>query len=139
MPTVHSTTLCAEMTAAFPPVDSTLRAVGRFNCFSILMLFRHLWVCAQTHEYPTSVMMNMLYSLCHRAFYGNFTQEVYPDYYFPWPEMPAHCANYSNSNNSNERASLDDARSWALKLCLEAKYMYKALENQHSSTCQPTS
>ena len=116
--------------AAFPPVDPTLRAAGHFDCFSILMLFRRLWVCAQTHEYPASATMNMLYLLCDRAFYGNLTQGAYPDYSCPWPEIPAHCANYSHCNNSNERASLDDARSWALKLCLEAKCMHKALKNR---------
>ena len=73
--------------------------------------------------------MNMLYILCDPAFYANFTEEACPAYYYPWPAMPAHCANYSNCNNDNERASLDDARSWARILSLEAKHMHKALKN----------
>ena len=119
------------MTAAFSPVNPKLQAMGGvFNCFNILMIFRHLWICAQSHEYPSSATIDMLYLLCDRAFYGNFTNEAYPDYYYLWLEMLAHCANYSNCANSNEQASLDDAGSWASKLYLEAKYMHKALKGQ---------
>ena len=120
----------ADMTAAFSPVDPTLQTSGTFDCFRILQLFRHLWICAQTHEYPASTTMNMLYLLCDPAFYGNFTPKAYPAYYFQWPEMPPHCANYSNCNNDNKQASFNDAQSWARKLSFEAKYMHKALKKR---------
>ena len=129
MPTIHTTTSTAEILDGFPPINPELRA-SVFDCFTILQLYRHLWIWAQTHEYPASSTMNMLYILCDALFYKNFTDEDYPAHYYPWPQLPAPCADYSDCLNRNDQANVDDQRGWARKISMEAKNMHKALKNR---------
>ena len=130
MPTVHTVTTQDEIYKAFPEIDETLIVHGELGAFEIFLIMRHLWECAQSHEYPASETMNMLYLMMDETFYANFTDEAFPHRYYPWPDSPPPFACYANCADQNARNSLDDQRAYAMKLSQEAKSMHKALKKR---------
>ena len=125
MSTVHTTTTYLKMNAAFLAVDQALRVLGVFDAHAILMIFKYLWICSQTHQYLASFNHEhaIFIKLCNARFYANFTDKAYPAAYFPWQQMPPAFDNYSNCAYSNKQAILDDQQSYTNNSLLSQEAM----------------
>ena len=124
MTTLTETSL-TSMKAAFPTAPEPVVGIPTLQTLIELML--HMCRCAQTHKTPASQKMNMLFCATAPDLYAFFTNENYPEDYFPFPAVVAEVPDFTNCTNDNQRETLKSTHALAKKTRADIVTMNAAL------------
>jgi hypothetical protein len=116
----------ATMRLAFPTPPKS--SFGPPNLFVLNNLLQNLCKCAQTHKFPISKKMNLLYVAIDLTLYGYYSGgKAYPDADNPFPPEVEDVPNYSGCTNTNNCTNVKVTHGMALKQCNDVINMNSAL------------